>query len=430
MPDPVVTVRVWFVSMLAPPATTTSTVTVSSSTGWGFCSERSGLDSPTVAPVRLRPRSVTGTVCPGSPAPGVITVTLGTVGGTTKNSIVVCPLSVVTISRRASDVLVVAPGSMVRVAVRVVSSGVALPVIAMPLPVDDESRAAEIRTAQRDAHGRTGLGGRGGDLRDDRRGALNVERERRGADPVRERDGMRAEVGRGVDRKAERQARAVRRRCCRRHGHARARHRDAGRRDAREPGARDGDIEGQPGRREQRRRHVRDHGTAHGVHGEAHRHGPARRGEREDALARRRGRFDREAHADLEIVRRLHGRDETGVAEDGDGRAGERATLDRRVDGRTDDARGGKDSARRGRARGLRERRQRQERQREREAASPEERRPCRHGSAAVRTSNEPRASFEYAVTTRRSRPSALKSPFDATLAFAAPDELGKTSAR
>src|SRR4029453_17011694 len=58
--------------------------------------------SPTGAPVRLRPSSVTATVSPGSPAPGRTAVTVGVPGGTTKNSIVDCPLSVVTMRSRAS----------------------------------------------------------------------------------------------------------------------------------------------------------------------------------------------------------------------------------------------------------------------------------------------------------------------------------------
>ncbi len=77
---------------------------------------------------------MSATVCPGSPAPGRIDVTVGTSAATTKNSIVVCPLSVVTMSSRTSADGV-AVGAIVRVAVSVVSLGVATSAIATSEPV-------------------------------------------------------------------------------------------------------------------------------------------------------------------------------------------------------------------------------------------------------------------------------------------------------
>src|SRR5262245_5995837 len=139
-----VTTSVCCVFVAAPGATTTSSVIVSSSTTVTFWSAMSADASETVAPVRLRPCSTTGTVVPGSPAPGAIVVTTGRPAATTKNSAVVCPLSVVTISNRAV-LPAEAPGSIETMAVNVPSSGVVTALIVIPVPVT--TSAAPVRCA-------------------------------------------------------------------------------------------------------------------------------------------------------------------------------------------------------------------------------------------------------------------------------------------
>ena len=139
---PTVAVIVWLVSMVAPAATATSSVIVSSSTTTAFCSVSDPEGVVTEAPVRLRPRSVTAAVSPGEPAPGRIFVRVGTPAATTWNSVVTCPLSVVTISSRGSLSGESVP-AIVSVAVSVPSSGVATCVIATPACPD----APEVMTS-------------------------------------------------------------------------------------------------------------------------------------------------------------------------------------------------------------------------------------------------------------------------------------------
>ena len=143
------TVSVWFVFTVAPESIDTCAVIVSSSTTF-WVPMVSGAAALTTPFVRWRPRSVASTVSPGDPAPGSMPVIVGPgPAGTTKNSGVVCPLSVVTMRSRASVVLGVAPAPIVSVAVSVQSSGVATSVMVTSCvpPGVVMTRAAPVRCA-------------------------------------------------------------------------------------------------------------------------------------------------------------------------------------------------------------------------------------------------------------------------------------------
>ncbi len=233
---------------------------------------------------------------------------------------------------------------------------------------------------------------------------------------------MGAELGVGGDGEIERELRPVdvRRRGV--HGDAGARDRDRGGRHAAEVASGEQHGERLPRDADERRRRAVELRAAGRDHGEADGRAAARRVEDEDALARRRGRLDHDMDLCAHVVRRRDGRRHARVADHGDRRAGKRLALDDGHEIVRRAGRDGEDLLRRRRAERTHRRRKREQRDREQGRAAD----PRGHGaSVAVSTSNASRASFEYAVTTTRSRPRRLTSPPSLAFGFALPAPLG-----